>query len=132
MPFVLRKHLHDTAAEAAARDGHDDVVEVEVLDFARPTGEVLEAVQEIYQCMRFNFDKRFVMRFGRSGAGSMVQARYRELRREGLSHEESLDVMRDVVSWCKRNWYGNPVMRAYCRPSTIFRKSRFHERRTGK
>jgi hypothetical protein len=137
MPFVMRKNIIHTRelAEDLLRMTFDrgwrahrgDIIEVKIIpsldDHAR------RAVSEVYEFMNHTFTRRFRASFGQGAAGSAAAARYREVRGEGYTHEQAVEEMKAVVRWCKREWWRNPKMRGFCKPDTIFRKTKFHERR---
>jgi hypothetical protein len=76
------------------------------------------------------FGRHWTCTFGPGRSGSMVAERYQEVRREGKTHEEAVEVCKSVIKWIYRNWWPNPAMKAYCKPDSIFRKTKFHDRRT--
>jgi hypothetical protein len=108
-----------------------DLVEVSVLRGDESTPEEREALDAIYTFMTDKFDRTFRIRLsGRLTEGAtFARARYRELRRTGLGKKQALEELMAVVRWCKREWWSRPDMRAYCKPDSIFRKRKFHERR---
>jgi len=139
MPWVPRSSLFRTKEELLAwwhrsfegLPGYVATpVEVVVIE-PESENEAKIAVERVYAFMRETFDRDWkAFHLGRYTSGArMVRSRYRELRQEGLEHDAAIDELIKVVRWAKRHWWSRPEGRAWCKPDSIFRPTKFHERR---
>lgn len=144
MPFVLNAALHPTreAVEEhlvgaygknwAEKHLSFEVVEVALVQPDAAVGEARHAALDLFAYMNDLFGRKWDATWGPGAAGSMVAARYSEVRKEGKSHDEAMVICKQVIRWAYRNWWPDPTMKAYCKPDSIFRKTKFHPRRTDK